>query len=76
MKKNIKKRNLLFKTLFVTIVLLMSTSLVFVAAEEHNEYCQIVKTYVFPTPQIKQVIVENQMYDRIYRSGSPTNREA
>jgi hypothetical protein len=71
MKKNIKKRNLVFKTLFVTIVLLMSTSIVFGAAEGHNEYNQIVKIYVFPTPKIEQVKVGNQMYDRIIMEDSP-----
>ncbi len=71
MKKNIKKIDLHFRALFVTIVLLMSTSSIFAVADSNNENNYITKTYFFPTPQIEQVIINNEIYDRIIMQNSP-----
>lgn len=71
MENNIKKIILHFETLFITIVLLMTTFSVLVVANSNNGYDQITKTYSFEAPSIQQVIVNNAIYDRIVMQNSP-----
>ncbi|EMR75649.1 hypothetical protein MBGDF03_01075, partial [Thermoplasmatales archaeon SCGC AB-540-F20] len=53
MKNNIRKIILHFKTLFVIIVLLMTTFSVIAIADSDNGYDQITKTYSFDAPCIQ-----------------------
>ncbi|UCD13872.1 MAG: PKD domain-containing protein [Thermoplasmatales archaeon] len=71
MKNNIKKNILYFKTIFVTIVLLVTTFSVFAIAESDNSYNKIIKTYSFDKPLIQQMIINGYNYDRILLQNSP-----
>ena len=73
MKNNIRKIILHFKTLFVTIVLLMTTFSVIAIADSDNGYDQITKTYSFDAPRIRQVTINGVIYDRILMQNSPGN---
>jgi hypothetical protein len=72
MKNNNKTIILRFKTLFIFIILLSTTTFsVFAVANNDNNYNQITKKYTFNMPYINQVTINDNAYDRVVMPNSP-----
>jgi hypothetical protein len=71
MKSNNKRNILRFKTFLIIITLLTTTFSVFAAANNDNNYDQITKKYTFDMPHIYQVIINDNIYDKVVMPNSP-----
>ena len=70
--KNNKKNILYYKSLFLTIILLLTTYSSFASADNSNaNYNQITQTYSFDTPHINQVTINGKFYDRMMMRDCP-----
>jgi len=71
--KNVNKKFIFyFKILFVTIILLTMTFSNFVSAD-NNDGCeqQITKKYFFDLPYLSQVVIDDNVYNKIIMPNSP-----
>ena len=70
MKITLKSGNTRWKVVFITIVLLLTIGSSFVGGQSSNENDFITKTFTFTTPQIRQIVVNNQVFDEVIMTDS------
>ena len=65
MKNKLKSGDTRWKVVFITIVLLLTIGSSLVGGQNSNENDNITKIFTFTTPQIHQIVINNQVYDEV-----------
>ncbi len=68
MKNKSKKCSTYWKVGFITLVLLLTTGSALVAGQNRDGNDYITKIFTFTTPQIHQIVINNQLYDEVIMS--------